>query len=420
MRYQYIKRPRFLTAVCLIVGLCVLSLTSLTPGLPAQTKRSVRLTNAIREGEVILRLKPEADLQSIKSRYDSVIEKRLADSNQYLLKLKDSSRFTDTLNSMKQDSMVLSSSPNYLIHSAEVSQRSQAYIDQRSQAYIDGESPANFYGQSSLASLHLGEAQAISQGTGVKVAVIDTGIDSTHPLFAGRLAAPAYDFVDDDSDPQEVAGGNGYGHGTFVAGIIGLTAPGALIMPLRAFDADGVGTSFDIAEAIYFAANNGAHIINMSFGMYESDPTIDAALDYAYANVYMVAAAGNDDLETLHFPGSRTNRTLAVTSTTDDDYKAAFANFHLDTQVAAPGVNIYSAYPGGQWAVWSGTSFSTPLVAGEAALLLALRPTWNSTTLNTAIKSSGINVDPLNPAYVLKLGQVRIDFLDAVNYALAH
>jgi len=395
-------------------------LTDLTPGLPAQTRKPIKLSDSIREGEVVVRLRPGASLQTVSSRYSSSIQKRLDSTNQYLLKLARDQKVEDALSSLKADSEVLEASPNFNLQSAEIRHNSQAYIDHNSQAYIDGESPANFYGQNPLAGVHLNEAHLVSQGAGVKVAVIDTGIDFTHPLFAGRIAGPNYDFVDDDTDPQEVAGGNGYGHGTFVAGIVALTAPQATIMPLRAFDSAGIGTSFDIAEAICFAADNGAQILNMSFGMLSADPAIDAALDYAYGRVYMVAAAGNDNLPLLHFPAARTTRTLAVTSVTDNDLKASFGNYHLDTGVSAPGVNIYSAYPGGLWANWSGTSFSTPLVAGEAALLLALRPTWDSVAMNTAIRSSGVNIDPLNPAYLFKLGQVRIDFLEAVNYAVSH
>lgn len=420
MRHPRFRQSQYLTAFLLTLAIALLSLTDLTPRSPAQTRKPIKLTDSIREGEVIVRLRQGASLQTVSSRYSSTIQKRLDSTNQYLLKLSDDQKVTDVLDSMKSDSEVIEVSPNYNLQSAEIRHNSQAYIDHNSQAYIDGESPANFYGQNPLASVRLNEAHLVSQGAGVKVAVIDTGVDFTHPLFAGRIAGPNYDFVDDDNDPQEVAGGNGYGHGTFVAGIIALTAPQATIMPLRAFDSAGIGTSFDIAQAICFAADNGAHILNMSFGMLSADPTIDAALDYAYGSVYMVAAAGNDNLEVLHFPAARTTRTLAVTSLADNDLKASFGNFHLDTAVAAPGVNIYSAYPGGLWANWSGTSFSTPLVSGEAALILALRPTWNSPALNTAIRSSGVNVDPLNPAYVFKLGQVRIDFLDAVNYAVSH
>ncbi len=255
-------------------------------------------------------------------------------------------------------------------------------------------------------------------GRKVRVAVIDTGLDMNHPLFAGRIAGPIFDFVDNDGSPQEEPGGNGYGHGTFVAGLIALTAPQATIMPLRAFDKDGIATSFTIAKAIRHAADNGAQVINLSFGLLEQDTFIKDVLSYAYSRTYMVAAAGNDNQNTIHFPATHKSKTLGVTSVTDGDLKAAFSNYNADVQVAAPGVNLYSAYPGNRWAWWSGTSFSTALVSGEAALILSLRPSLNRSAVNSIITSCGKSINSLNPAYNGKLGKVRIDYLTAVNQTL--
>jgi subtilisin family serine protease len=251
---------------------------------------------------------------------------------------------------------------------------------------------------------------------------LDLGVEQiafNHPAFAGRILYPNFDFVDNDGNPQEVMGGTGSGHGTFVSGLVALTAPGSLIMPLRAFGPDGSGTSFNLAKAIRFAADNGAQVINMSFGLLDRDKLIEDALEYAYQRVYMVAAAGNDNLNSLHFPAERKSKTLAVTSTDVRDLKAAFSNFNRDVQVSAPGVDLYSAYPGNRWAIWSGTSFSTALVTGEAALVLQLNPNLNRTAMNALMTNSGVNIDALNPAYAEMLGQVRIDFLDAVNRTLA-
>jgi len=244
--------------------------------------------------------------------------------------------------------------------------------------------------------------------------VIDTGIDPQHPLFAGRIAWPVYDFVDGDGDPTDVGPGVGYGHGTFVAGLIVLAAPRATIMPLRAFGADGYGTSFNIAKAIRFAADNGARVINMSFGMTEEDSLVKDAIVYAGQKSYMVAAAGNDNDNFIHFPASLAARTLSVTSTATGDIKAPFSNFASEMNVSAPGVSVYSAYPGKAWAYWSGTSFSTALVSGEAALLIALKPESTRTDLNTVIKTSGTNIDPLNPDYAKQLGKVRVDYQAAI------
>jgi thermitase len=223
--------------------------------------------------------------------------------------------------------------------------------------------------------------------------------------------------VDDDGNPSDEQDGAASGHGTFVAGLIALTAPDAKIMPLRAFSSDGRGTSFDIARAIRFATDEGVDVINMSFGMLEDDKLIKDALKYARPRVYLVASAGNDNLNTIQFPADMGNFTLSVTSTTTDDTKATYANYNSRMEAAAPGVSLYSAYPGERWAWWSGTSFSTALVTGEAALLLSLNPSLKSENLNRIIILSGIDIDSLNPQYKNKLGR-RIDYRAAIKMLL--
>ena len=372
------------------------------------------------EGELIVALKPGVDVNAFNARHATTVKESLEGVNQYLLSLPGGVKVQDKLREIMGDSETAFALPNAKFQPAEVRQRSQAFLDQRSQAFLDGASPLDFYGQPSMARLHLVEAQQWSRGGGVRVAVIDTGLDFEHPLFAGRIAYPNFDFVDNDNAPDEVMGGTGSGHGTFVAGLISLTAPGATIMPLRAFGPDGAGTSFNIAKAIRYAADNGAQIINMSFGLLERDKLIDDALGYASGKVYMISAAGNDDQNFLHFPAQIKDKTLAVTSTDDGDHKAVWANFNRDVQVAAPGVELYSAYPGNRWATWSGTSFSTALVTGEAALALALNPGLNQSAMTDVLTHSGTNLDALNPNYARMLGSVRIDFQAAVQLAFPH
>jgi hypothetical protein len=369
-------------------------------------------------GEIVVSLAPGADINVFNARYGTKTKEPIPGANQYLVSLSRGVGVEGKLAQMKGDPQVIFAGPNFIYQHAEVRQRSQAFLDQRSQAFLDGQSPINFYSQPSMLRLHLTEAQQISRGWGVRVAVIDTGIDFDHPLFVGRITYPYFDFVDNDGYPQEVMDGMGSGHGTFVAGLIALTAPGAVIMPLRAFSPDGSGTTFNIAKAIRFAADNGAQVLNMSFGLSDKDILMLEALGYASQRVFMVAAAGNDNNNSLHFPAERKNFTLAVTSTDADDIKAPFANYNRDTKVSAPGVDLYSAYPGGLWGTWSGTSFSTALVSGEAALLLSLNPSLDRTAMNAIISGCGTNIDALNPAYAGLLGGVRIDFLDAINYTL--
>lgn len=387
-------------------------------GYQPETAATGEVLDAFNEGEIVVGLIPGARINDFNNRYGTTIREQIAGTNHFLLRLAPGDKVESKLIQLTGDPDVEFSAPNFNLQHAEVRQRSQAFIDQRSQAFIDGQSPIKFYDQPSAPQINLSAAQQISHGWGVRVAVIDTGIDFDHPVFANRIGGPYYDFVDNDDYPREAFGGPGSGHGTFVSGLILLTAPGAVIMPIRAFDKSGSGTSFNIAKAIRFAVDNGAQIINMSFGLLNRDPLIDSALEYAYQKVYMISSAGNDNLNMLHFPAQRNSKTISVASVDTNDLKADFSNYDKDVMVSAPGVGLYSAYPGKKWAVWSGTSFSTALVSGEAALLLYLNPDLNRTAINKIIMSSGINIYSKNPLFFGLLGSVRIDLFQAVMHPL--
>ena len=364
--------------------------------------------------EVNVILAPGVSIDSINARYGTTVREQIPGTSYYRLGTPGGADGFDVEGEMVGDTDLASTDLNYTYEQSEVRQVSEAFVDQVSEAFVDGLYPVSFYAQPSIQNLRLSQAQAISKGAGTTVAVIDTGIDFNHPLFAGRIA-PAYeDFVNNDPNPADEPGGPASGHGTFVAGLIALAAPQAAIMPLRAFGPDGKGTSFNIAKAIHFAHDHGATIINMSFGLIELDKTIQDALGYASDTSYMVAAAGNDNLDFLEFPGVVQSRTCAVVSTTATDIKAPFSNYNKNTCVSAPGVSLYSAYPGGSWAYWTGTSFSTALVSAEAAQMLALNQNIAHSNVTQIISQSGVSIDGLNPAYNGKLGK-RMDYLSAVN-----
>jgi hypothetical protein len=445
-----------------------LLLLSLAVPTPTHSQGNRRAAHPFREHELVVRLNPGTNLDEFSARHNTHFVKHIPGTNIYLVRTPDHVHVNDKMPTVAQDRNVAAASRNYITKSAElmqishgfvdqisvgfidqishgfvdqishgfvdqishgfvdqishgfVDQISHGFVDQISHGFVDSRLPINYIVQAATVNLHLAETRKQSLGAGVRVAVIDTGIDLNHRIFAGRLAFPMQDFVDGDGLPQDELGGRATGHGTFVSGLVALAAPHATIMPLRAFGKDGSGTSFDIASAIYFAANNGARVINMSFGFAEEDSLIQEALNHAQSRCYMVAAAGNDNENFVHYPGANTRRTLSVTSTDASDMKAPFANFHSTIQVAAPGVNLFSAYPGNRWGWWSGTSFSTPLVTGEAALLLAVNPNLSRAQLNTIITSSGVNIDGQNPNYAGQLGQGRIDYLAAVRQALGH
>ncbi len=164
-----------------------------------------------------------------------------------------------------------------------------------------------------------------------------------------------------------------FGHGTMVAGLIHLVAPGAKIMPLKAFNADGTADQSNIIRAIYYATDNGANVINMSFELTQISDALMKAINYATRNgVICVASAGNDSQSALVYPAAFGN-VISVGSVDQQNIQSTFTNFGPDlVAVAAPGEALITTYPGNHYAAVWGTSFSSALVAGTANLSLAV------------------------------------------------
>lgn len=219
-------------------------------------------------------------------------------------------------------------------------------------------------------------ALARNLGEGVTVAVIDTGVDTSHPVLAANVV-PGWNFVDNDSNPQDVLGGSGSGHGTAVAGIILQVAPKASIMPLRTLDENGYGDTDDVTEAVIWAIDNGANVINLSLGSVEDDTVLEQAMQYATnAGVYIVSSAGNEGRQDrLTFPARRgrgsgklSELLVSVGSVNTSDVKSEFSNYGKDLEMVAPGENIFTTFPNGQITYATGTSFASPIAAGTIAL----------------------------------------------------
>ena len=164
-------------------------------------------------------------------------------------------------------------------------------------------------------NIHLAEAQVLAPnlGKGVVVAVIDTGLDLSHPALQGHLspASTWYDFVSGDANPTDVqtTGNAAYGHGTAVADVILQVAPNATILPIRALSADGSGSSANLAAAVNWAASHGAKIINIS-ATSSVDTTLTTAMSNAAAKgIYMTVAAGNESTDLLPFPARKATNT---------------------------------------------------------------------------------------------------------------
>lgn len=299
--------------------------------------------------------------------------------------------------------------------------------DQTPVEYFGAWVPQGYVTQPAAQIVRLSQTQSAFgvQGAGT-VAIIDTGVDPTHPALQ-PVIVPGYDFtrnqtyVDEKLDltsiPPPFTGGTNsgwvnqstaalvdqstaalvdgnpqfsdFGHGTMVAGIVHLTAPGALIMPLKAFQADGLGYDSDIIRAIYWAQQHGANIINMSFSLAAYSQEVATAIGLASAQgIICVASAGNNDSNALVYPAGLSD-VMGVASTSNNDQRSTFSNYGPSiVWVAAPGEGVVTTYPFSTWAAGWGTSFSTPFVTGTASLMLDGARSLLSAILFTANQSS--------------------------------
>jgi Subtilase family len=353
--------------------------------------------------EVLVKLRSTAALASLQSDYSVVSASQFGQRPIYRLRFATDANIGELVVNLRADSArVLLAEPHYTHQTPEA---------RKGRAWVVGE-PSVYTTQWAPTAMRLPLAHTYSRGQGVRVAVLDTGVDTTHPALAGKLL-PGFDFVDNDGDPSESAQANfGYGHGTHVAALVALVAPEAKIVPYRVLDGNGEGNAWVLAEAIFKAldpdgnpaTDDGAHVINLSLGTtFKSDVLVsiaklfscegqddsDPLLNFADAGynadkqrcaenggVVLVAAAGNDgSIDVKEYPAAVSSYgMISVAASAPNKTLASFSNFGSWVQVAAPGDGITSAVPVGSnapsgYATWSGTSMAAPLVAGTAALL---------------------------------------------------
>jgi subtilisin family serine protease len=319
--------------------------------------------------------------------------------------------------------------------------------------------PVNYYGtvvihgyvaQPATQIIRLSDAQQgfNLSGTGI-IAVIDTGVDTNHPVLVPVLL-PGYDFtrnqpgasefldvpqlqdptttqgsqveqpvlvqqssaaILDQSSAAILDGGpySAFGHGTMTTGLVHLVAPRAKILPLKAFTSSGTGYLSNIVAALYYAVQHQANVVNMSFDVSSPSAALNQAISYANQNgLILVAAAGNESTSAPVYPAALNSSVMGIASTSDADQLSSFSNYgSTDVWIAAPGEYVISTYPGGTYASASGTSFSSPLVAGTAALLLQAKPSLTPSAASSAL-SHAIHLTP-------NLNHGRLDAYGAVS-----
>jgi subtilisin family serine protease len=370
-------------------------------------------------------LQNTAALQPLLLKYQLTVADQFGSRPVYRLMTIGGADPTATIAALSLEPTVLSAEPNYIHGNPEASKNG---------AWAIGE-PSAYQAQWAPAAMHLSDAQLLSQGAGVTVAVLDTGVDATHPALVGHLV-PGFDFVDFDNDPSEVGdhvNNVAFGHGTHVAGLVALVAPQAKIMPIRVLDVNGQGNAWVLAQAVLYAidpdhnpaTNDGATIINLSLAtpnktklmdliaaiasceppdpVAGADPPPDLS-DPAYdvdrercekqGGTVIIAAAGNDASNSIkEFPAAEhAYGLLSVGATSSTGNLATFSNFGPWVSVAAPGDGITSTVPGGGFGVWSGTSMAAPLTTGVAALLRSMSPSMSADDIVRRITRSSGNV----------------------------
>jgi subtilisin family serine protease len=311
-----------------------------------------------------------------------------------------------------------------------------------------------FLGQPAAEIIHLAQAQQFATGSGT-VAFLDTGVDLNHPGFGNSLVA-GYDFVHDRPlgseasdldqsttsildqsttsildrdtvmtlnqsttsilDSQTAAGlsqnrpPDAFGHGTMVAGLIHLVAPTASLMPVKVFADDGSSSVSDIINGIYYAVDHGARVINMSFSTRVPSQELMLAINYANSQrVICVASVGNDGQAALTYPAGY-RQVIGMGSTNNVDLRSSFSNYgDAVVSLAAPGEGVITFYPGNNYAAAWGTSFSTPLAAGAAALLVQMNGNINAAQALQALSRTAV---PIGQG----LGAGRADLLGAAGY----
>ncbi len=259
-------------------------------------------------------------------------------------------------------------------------------------------------------------AVATGKGSGVRVGIIDTGVQASHPDLAGAVVAGA-DFVGTGDGRTD-----GHGHGTHVAGIVAARidggggvggAPAVTIVPVRVLDCRGSGSMSDVVSGIYWAVDTGAvSVINLSLGGGSSTALRDAVQYAVDHGVVVAAAAGNCGCSNQSlYPGgyAAIAGELAVAATDAADARSSFSTVAGYVSIAAPGTGIWSTVPTSTWGLKSGTSMATPFVSAAAALVRSVCPGLTPAQVEARLTSTALDLGTPGVDSSFGAGRLRAD-----------
>jgi subtilisin family serine protease len=257
----------------------------------------------------------------------------------------------------------------------------------------------------------------LSSGAGVTIAILDTGVDGSHPDLYDQMV-PGWNFYDNNSNTADT-----HGHGTAVAGTaaarsnnalgVASVAGGARIMPVRIADPGGYAYWSTVAQGLNWAANHGARVANISYVGVSASSTVQSAASYFRSKGgVVVVCAGNTGSSSSTAPSGVM---LVVAATNESDQRASFSTFGSFVDMAAPGSNIVTTGRGGVYQSWNGTSFASPIVAGAAALVIARRPDLSADQIEAALLLSTTDLGAAG--YDIYFGAGRVHAAAAVQRA---
>ena len=313
-------------------------------------------------GELLVKYKPEACPKNLKGELGKIGWAKI--------KIDKSKHINQVMMTLKKNPNIIHVEPNY--YGEFLSEPNDPYFEQQ------------WY----LINIQVPDAWDKSLGRNVIIGLVDSGVDLDHEDLADNILSVGWDFGDDDNDPTDE-----YGHGTMVCGVIaaiqnnglGISgiAPESKILPLKVSEENsGDFTALAVAEAIIYASDHGARVINLSLGWKDEKPQeVTEAIEYAInkKGVLLIAAAGNEHAP-ICFPANH-SEVLAVSSTDEDDKKIYNSGFGPELDLVAPGIFILTTQLGNWYTLVPGTSLSSAMVSAVAALLAARHPYLTSTQI---------------------------------------
>ncbi|RNB89841.1 peptidase S8 [Brevibacillus fluminis] len=371
-----------------------LLVTGISPVPTAQAAPRKAASPKVADGELIVRYKQQKKQQihalHASSRATSI------DGKTVLLKT-DADTMEETAATLAKEPDVAFVEPNYIYHASESSS------SRVGSSAVDDPHYDDLWGLRAIDAPQAWDTLASWKGRQteqVTVAVVDTGVDASHPDLAGRVLATGYNTVAGNTNTFDDDG-----HGTHVSGTIAAVANNGIgvtgvagsanvrILPIKVLDDNGEGTALQIAQGVDKAVELGADIINMSLGGLGRSRLLEESIHNAtQKGVLVVVAAGNETDDAEGYAPASFADVVTVASVDKENMPSYFSNYGSPIDMAAPGENILSTVPGGEYDSYNGTSMATPHVTAAAALVKMTHPSWGPEEIRAALEQTAVDL----------------------------